>query len=129
MLYFIFLHQPFFVSYNFLKCLFIKSCNVHHATMSWCNAMVMNIFYCSCMHNTCFAAGIEWKYYNLIKQSKKVASKTSNTSCSNTTNRTIYLSVNLWYCHNEIQTAMILIILCHTIQYTNLWIWQTASLP
>ncbi len=38
-------------------------------------------FYSQCRYETCFAAGIQCKYFKLIKLSKKVVSETSNILC------------------------------------------------
>ncbi len=53
-------------------CSINKSCNVHHATMLWHNITKRNILFFSCKCNTSFTEGIQWKYCNLIKLSRKV---------------------------------------------------------
>ena len=48
--------------------------------MAWCHED-KQIIYFKCNNGTCVAAGMKCKYCNVIKLSKKDASKTSNISC------------------------------------------------
>ncbi len=69
---FIFVHDRKFhliliISLSFEKKLL--SCNVLYATMAWHNVMKTNII--QCKHGTCCTVGVQCKYSNWIKLSKR----------------------------------------------------------